>query len=258
MKFSTPCLTCAKEHMNGNASEFPPQQYFELNDDFFYEVQCEKGHKSVFWLQLHRFEALMDYGLWALKLELPDAAVLKFYTALEDFRIYFLRCWLHEHAPDQESQVSNNEFVRSQLKGLNRSELQKGAFKLVLGLEKARSKNEIAPTDNEQKWVQMRNKIAHEGKLVSASYAETYCQEILDFIIDCINFLQRTIPHGIGKANLDIMMFCNQRLEGLDPEIPNGTVALPSAIGPMSENMPKIKIKDAIDKIVKSGTFLQP
>lgn len=250
MKFYLICPQCTNEHL-GDPQYNPELIETELTDKYLYEVRCSKGHTSVTWLQQHKFETLIDTGLWALNYGMPDSAFLKFYAAFEDFRKFFIRGWLHRN------ELSNEE-VRSLMKGLPRSELQKGAFDIIFGILMVKEPPETAFVSKEKKWTEIRNNVAHNGYLLTEGEAKERCQEILHFITDSLIWARKFMKDDLERADIDIMLEQNKSVLKLDPEIPNGTSGLPSVIGYANKDIQKISIDQAIEKILSSKNFVSP
>ncbi|WP_090215740.1 hypothetical protein [Litoreibacter janthinus] len=223
----------------------------ELTDEYLYFHECPNGHKSVTWLQQHRFETLIDTGVWALHYGMPDSAFLKFYAALEDFRRFFLRAWLHRSG-------LTNDSVRLRLKKLSRSELQKGAFNLVFGIESQVGKIPDTPKHKDDDWTKIRNDVAHNGRFLTEEEARTNCQEILDFIVESLIWARSFMSKDLRSADVDIMLLQNQALDRLDPSILNGTISIPSVIHYTLKDLKKVTIDEAIDTITNSGLFVKP
>src|SRR6266566_2781921 len=104
MKAIGQCQTCLNEGVS--AGIIPQKGHYpgdlvegvsaEINDSFLAYFTCSKGHKSIGFLNKHRFEILLESGLLAYLSGFPGEAVLSFAASLERLYELFIRVVLHK------------------------------------------------------------------------------------------------------------------------------------------------------------------
>jgi hypothetical protein len=233
--------------------ENPEGDFFELSDSSYYPFECRNGHKTAYWLQAIRFELLIDTGLWALELSFPDLAVIRFYTALEDFKRFFTQSWLCQNGVDWES--SNHE-----LKKLLRSEMQKGAYSLAFGLVKQKFPENAPAQLDEQALESLRNKIVHGGKFVSTAEAKKYCQTILTYISDTLDWSHQFLKEGMFEAQKAIMLAESKKFFSNNQyaDYRNGTVSMPKVVDISRSRSTRLTVDEGIALLKNSGCFIKP
>lgn len=157
----------------------------EWNEENWYEYQCPQGHVSNFRVQLLRFQILFEMGLQALVKSYLREAVLSMYSALEDLSRFY--CLVHA-----ESAGLSSVKIKRLKKALTNSERRAGAFQLALTLRESDLSDRFGTKGDE--WRKLRNKVIHEGTFPTRSQAQSFCEEIYNFMSGVTRELVREHP----------------------------------------------------------------
>ena len=251
MKIMVPCQQCLRESIASGS--IPETRFYrhDFNDNDTYIVTCDKGHVSATCHQSTRFEILIDFGLWALVLGLEDAAYLRFYSAFEDFRAFFIRCWLH-------SQNITQEEIRGVIGKIKRSEQQKGAFTLLNQLLAKTHPTSVPKQPNVDRLTELRNKISHAGYIPTKDEVTSSCQSIMNYIVDTVIWLRTFMPDAIQAACMDILLERSEgiRQSGFAGAI--GTLSGPTAINLSVQDIKRISIKEGMSVVSENDFFVKP
>ncbi len=168
----------------------------ELSNDNVYTLICKKGHGTNISLQQHKFQVLLDVGMWALLDGYPDAAVSRFSVALERFYEFCVCAFLYIQGLDFESIKDFLKFIG------NSSEKEAGAFLMFYNVEKFKNSeiNFLKPLSDKE--IAFRNKVIHKGYIPSISETEGYAELIYNFIMEFLRYLQKKYPEAVNRATI--------------------------------------------------------
>jgi hypothetical protein len=199
-----------------NAGGDPKPQVAELRDDLLFNLECEKGHKSVVMLNHQKFEILFDLGLMSLLDGYSREAVSSFAASVERLYEFCIRVIL-DHVGVPRDEVKTTWKLVS-----NQSERQIGAFYfLYLGMFKR------VPPSMHPKRIEFRNNVIHKGYIPSRVEAEEYAGEVYKHILEVLTSIRGGVP-GVMHS------FIGAELKATYDAIPSGiaktTLGVPTGI----------------------------
>ena len=170
MKIHLPCMECSK-HVPSTDAKF---YYVEIDDFLLAKGKCDNNHEIIACLQIQKFEILMESGANALNDGFTFEALASFYAALESFYDFCIKVFLH-HLNVLPSQ--QKEFAELHSKGkLRMAERRMGAY-LSSGFIVLKK----APNIPNNKIIETRNDVLHNGKLLAHEEALEFGDIILKF-----------------------------------------------------------------------------
>lgn len=179
MKVPLTCMKCLMERgVDGVQTFISP-----INDNRYFELTCQRGHKTFVMLQNPKHEVLFEIGLNALIDGYPREAISSFASCLEVFYEFCIRRLAAYKGLD------SDQFEKT-WKAVSLSERQIGAF-AMLGLFLFES----APILLNEKCIRLRNKVIHQGKIPSFD-------EVLDYgerVVECISCNLKKISDLMGE-----------------------------------------------------------
>ncbi|SHJ15223.1 hypothetical protein [Propionispora hippei] len=215
MKVFINCIECQRE------AGLPSFNFAEVdvNNDFYFNTTCEKGHKTITLLQEERFEVLFEFGCGALLDGYYRETVSSIAAAIERYHEFFMRVV-----------VIQNGFPMDKFDEIwkwmsNQSERQLGAFYLTYLSE---FKN--VPQNFVEKHAPFRNKVVHKGYIPNKDEANNYAKEAYGYIVHSLQVLKSTYSESINK-----LIFMNlQNATSANNKLPVSTMGVNSIIGLIS------------------------
>ncbi|TKI54526.1 hypothetical protein E8L90_03190 [Brevibacillus antibioticus] len=166
MKILLNCLPCH------DVSKLYP---IEIQDTAIYEIDCEKGHKTVQILNEAQFETLFELGSLALLDGYTREAVSSYASSLERFYEFCIRVLLSVHKVNYSTMNETWKMVTVQ------SERQLGAFYFIWLLHYKKTPPKIA-----QKWVTFRNDVIHKGYIPKYDETKQYATSLYEYMLPII------------------------------------------------------------------------
>jgi hypothetical protein len=156
-------------------SNRPPKE-LDVNDDGYYEFNCECGHVQRTFYPIPRYELLLQFGMLALVDGHFRETVNSCNSALERFFEFYLRFVSFKRKTQTEQFDSFWRTVG------NQSERQLGAYVSTYLFE-----NSAACRFLTTKHFEFRNKVIHQGYIPSHDEALAFAQRVLNFIKDRVH-----------------------------------------------------------------------
>ncbi|MEH6711532.1 MAG: hypothetical protein V7733_09970 [Paraglaciecola polaris] len=230
MKLNFNCSHCLSDNETVNNS------LIEIRDDNFYQITCDKGHVSHFYIQNLKFELLFDAGSMALIDGYPNAAVAYISSSLERLHEFCI------HVYSKVNDIDDDIFKKNWKYFNNSSERQLGAFlNSFMLFEQSTLKFDL------QKYSAFRNKVIHKG------YLPSY-QEVVDFgdlVLEHIRFLLELFRNKYGDS-ISKVVFDHINASSLhsDSNVQYSALLIPTklSIGHPLDSMPK-KFIDVIESL---------
>lgn len=174
--FSGMCSQCFEESKGNYPLKSVP---IELNEKGVYSYECPNNHKNWYFIQEPLFQILFDLGVLAISDSYTREAVSSFATSLERFYEFVVKVILISDDIDE-------DLIRKFWKEISKhSERQFGAY-LALYSNKLKKSPQIL----NNKWIQFRNNVIHNGKIPSEKESMEFGQVICDLIFDVLSNLK--------------------------------------------------------------------
>lgn len=188
MKIPVGCMQCTIERFE--ITKCPTID--NINEQDYYVVTCEHGHKSYYYCTNEKFDLLFSMAIQALCDQYYREAVLNFASAIERFYEFSLALM---------SRVLNvpSEDFDTFYKSVSRhSERELGAYTaLYLAILKKPAKI----LSNSKRT--FRNEIVHKGKSPTRDETIRYGEAVYNLIYDDYNFFKKNYPKQIMELNLE-------------------------------------------------------
>ena len=211
MRLVIPCMKCGFDSVD------PREKYtsVEFRDDGRFELECERGHRTVTILQEAKYEVLFEIGLNAIIDGYYREAVSSFAACLERFYEFSVGVLL------EEAGVARGK-VRSTWKLVSTSsERQLGAFAL-LWLRHFSEVPALLSTND----VAFRNDVIHKGLIPTAESATAFGDAVLVVILPKLARIAGELSESLGKSIFHTLS--ERRTEG-DTRLSAGTMTIPTA-----------------------------
>lgn len=179
------CAECSKQNLT--ISSLPT--IYNINESDFYEVTCEHGHTSYYFLQNEKFDILFNMAILALRDGYYREAILNFASALERFYEFGIRLMSEINNISKE----NTEILLyKQLK--NASEKELGAYNaLYLITRKIPAKN----LSNKSR--ELRNGVVHQGNSPTFEKTLDYGDKVYKLIREDYFYFEKNYHSKISK-----------------------------------------------------------
>lgn len=198
MKVSFDCFECMRED-----PEKEQKHEFILRDENVYSIKCEKGHKSVVIIEVHKFELLFEMGVNAFQEGYYREAVANFAASLERFYEFSIEFFVYKHfgIKERDAFYSPGLYLEGWKQIKNQSERQMGAY-TMLYLTVFRK----APILQKSNIVGIRNDVIHKGyfpdKEKTLKYIENVFKVIKDGLIELLE-CDSEVAHLIYNRKLE-------------------------------------------------------
>ena len=248
MRVMAECMVCHEEARSEGkvpeageySADLVENVIAEVDDGFLAYFECSKGHRSIGYLNKHRFEVLLESGLLAYTSGFHSEAVLSFSASLERLFELFIRTALHK----RQISFADIDNMWKQLK--KQSERQLGAFHLLHLIEIGK------PYTVSPNIVEFRNKVVHQGYVPTATEVADWAEQVVNVIFDVVTELRSRY-----RASLTQIVFSRA------PEV-GRAVAKAKANNPVLEGVPIVTIMtpsfvglDLADALFQRQTFAE-
>ncbi len=216
----------------------------EFNDENLYEFTCSRGHKSYFQLSEEKFELLFDLGALALIDGYAKEAVSTFASAYERFIEYYIKVIC------MSKNVPFENFIKTWKTMIKQSERQLGAF-YFLQLIETGSTNFIL----DEKWVNFRNRVIHQGYIPKSSEAIAYGEYLLTNIDLILHELKA--KHEKTMRNVTLLRISENGTK-INENVRMTTSKMPTIVSSRNiwkDNVGKINFRKALESIKTNGFY---
>lgn len=178
MKLEFQCFQCLNE------KQVTSNNYqFEIRDDNIYLIECEKGHESIIFFELQKFEILFEMGIKAMLDGYFREAVSNFAASIERFYEFSIEVFISKLFNNEVNKyntwiTSHTEVYNASWKMIsNQSERQLGAY-VMLYLATYKEPPELI----KPKKVEFRNKVIHKGYFPTEQETLEYAEYIFSYL----------------------------------------------------------------------------
>jgi hypothetical protein len=175
MKIGLICTKCAAEADRG-AAQKPNKIFVDVQDVGIYDLTCSRGHRTKVLLQDLKHELLFESGAIALIDGYAREAVASFAASVERFHEFVVRVLL------KAAKIGSSEMDGAWKRIKAQSERQFGAVIFVHLVVNGKS---LPDFDN--KWVEFRNRVIHQGDIPTVQKAAEYGDYCLQYIFATLN-----------------------------------------------------------------------
>lgn len=247
MKLMVICLECAQEVFESKDMKKLmrlKQINVEMNDEGWYKVVCDRGHKFVTVLQQEKYETLFDFGLMALDDGYYREAVLNFASSLERFLEFCIKVFLYRN----QNEIDPTYFNQTWKHIRNQSERQVGAFYFTF-----LSTLKVPPEMISNEWISFRNRVIHRGCFPDKSETMGYGEYVMEYINDT---MQKVSCCCKDSVELVVVYDLMQKVKSAESEgLPISTACPPSTVSQYGKGK-AFDLNSAL-KIMKANRLFQ-
>ncbi|MEJ7677267.1 MAG: hypothetical protein WKG06_05215 [Segetibacter sp.] len=209
-----------------------------------YKFTCPKGHKSFTQLQEQKFEILFDLGALALLDGYAKEAVSTIASSYERLVEYYIKVICLSKS------ISIDNFLKTWKTMSKQSERQIGAFYILQLLEQGETKFIL-----NEKWVNFRNKVIHQGFIPKSEEAMDYGEHILSNVYAILKELNSKHEESIKKANF-LRVSCEGEKIGTEVSISTGSMPTIISLRSInSANFGETTFREALNSIRTNGFY---
>ncbi len=197
----------------------------EVRSDNIYNFECRNGHHNVAVVQEEKFQILFEIGLNAIVDGYYREAISSATSALERFYEYYVRVVARNRS------IANAEFERAWKPLNNRSERQLGAFVALHLLQTGAAPTLLA----ENPWVNIRNRVIHQGLIPSTEEAIGYANAVFKLISPTLLNMEETLHAEMWAVRHDRVLDLHNRVQPTEYM----TAGVPTLIKMFSHGQPQ-------------------
>jgi hypothetical protein len=162
----------------------------ELNNNFFMNFTCDKGHENTTFLVTERFSVLFDLGMFALEDGYSREAVANFAASIERMHEFYIRFACKKHSIKDDIVRATWKLVASQ------SERQLGTFCFLYLLETGRTPADLPV-------VEFRNKVIHKGYIPSHAESLDYGRSVHEYMVAIVAQMNKDSSAFVLEVHYD-------------------------------------------------------
>jgi hypothetical protein len=184
-----PCIDCHTAKLAAQSAR--TLRDARLMNNLTFHSMCVKGHRTIIFLEIQRFELLFDLAVMAILDGYYREAITSFQVAIERFHEFALRIIIEANGVPTSS--SSFEFTWKQV--VNQTERQLGAFLLAyfqfFGDE---------PEYTHEQFARLRNKATHQGYIPTESEVTSFGSNTYTYFTNTMRKLIEKCPDAVRQV----------------------------------------------------------